>query len=269
MSGWFAVKRGITSHPIFKKRPDRAFVWLWMLETAAYKDTRQDAGGKPVAVKRGQVLTSFRQIEAATGVGIQVVRTLFKLLEDEHAINTDTSNGRLLVTICNYDKYQSSKDDSNTPANTAPTQRQHTKEQGNKGTSKEEAKASLSDKPTVGGPSFDKFWEIWPLGKIAKKNAAKAFKKLNAQERTLATERAPAWAAQWRRDHPHANPIHPASYLNGTRWTDEIQPTLTVIHGGPREHSPQHSRVHSGAHASDRAIAFASRAVRTPSKDCF
>lgn len=128
MSGWFSVKRGITQHPIFAMRPDRAFVWLWMLETAAYRDTRQDAGGRPVEVKRGQVLTSLRQIEKATGVGIQVIRTLLDLLRDEHAINTDTSAGRLLITICNYDKYQTPPDVNGTPSNTAPTQRQHTKE---------------------------------------------------------------------------------------------------------------------------------------------
>lgn len=128
MTGWFAVKRGITSHPIFHKHPGRAFVWLWMLETAAYKDTRQDAGGRPVEVKRGQILTSFRQIEAATGVGVQVVRTLFKLLEVERAINTDTSNGRLLVTICNYNKYQAPRDVGDTADNTGLTQSQHTKE---------------------------------------------------------------------------------------------------------------------------------------------
>ncbi|WP_103171575.1 DUF1376 domain-containing protein [Paracoccus sp. SY] len=134
---------------------------------------------------------------------------------------------------------------------------------------RKEAKASSSAKPTVPGPSFDDFWAVWPLGKIAKQDAAKAFKKLSAESRRLAIDRAPAWAAQWRRDHPHANPIHPARYLNGTRWTDEIQPTLTLIPGGTREPSRQDHRAPSHAHPTDRAIAFASRAVRTPSKDCF
>ena len=99
--GWFAVKRGITNHPIFHKRPDRAFVWLWMLETAAYQDTRQDAGGKPVSVKRGQVLTSFRQIESATGVSVKIARGLIDLLKAERAIDIDTGTGRMLITICN------------------------------------------------------------------------------------------------------------------------------------------------------------------------
>lgn len=81
-----------------------------------------------MAVKRGQVLTSYRQIEDSTGVGVQVIRTLIKLLEAERAINTDTSNGRMLVTICNYEKYQSGPKDPNPEANTELTQSQHTKE---------------------------------------------------------------------------------------------------------------------------------------------
>ncbi len=128
MSGWIAVKRGITQHPIFAKRPDRAFVWLWMLETAAYKDTRQDAGGRPVEVRRGQVLTSLRQVSDATGVGIKAIRVLIDLLKSENAIDTDTGTGRLLITICNYEKYQSSSGGEGTAQGTPRAQSGHTKE---------------------------------------------------------------------------------------------------------------------------------------------
>lgn len=127
MSGWFATKREIFEHPIFHKRHDRLYVWQWMIANAAWKDTRQDAGGRPVDVKRGQLMTSYRQIERATGVGVQVIRTMIDLLKAEHAINTDTSNGRMVITICNYDKYQSPDGVDNTSTNTPPTHRQHTK----------------------------------------------------------------------------------------------------------------------------------------------
>jgi hypothetical protein len=108
--GWFALKRGIHDHRIFHKRPDRFFVWTWMIATAAYQDTKQDADGKTVTVKRGQLLTSYRQMSRATGVSVKVVRTLIDRLEAEHAIDTNTGTGRLRITICNYEKYQSSGD---------------------------------------------------------------------------------------------------------------------------------------------------------------
>lgn len=124
MSGWIAIKRGLTQHPIFHKRPDRVYVWLWLLETAAYKDTRQDAGGRPVDVRRGQVLTSLRQISEATGVGIKAIRILINLLKSENAIRNDLGTGRMLITICNYEKYQSADGGEGT----ARAQRGHTKE---------------------------------------------------------------------------------------------------------------------------------------------
>lgn len=145
MSGWFAMNRAMFSHPIFEGKPYRVAAWAWILGTAAWKDTSQDANGQAVTVKRGQLLTSYRQMSDKTGVPVQHLRTLINRLRGEHAIDTDTNTGRLLITIRNYDKYQSSGEPANTAKNTAATQQQHTKEQGNKVTTVE-AKASLSAK---------------------------------------------------------------------------------------------------------------------------
>ena len=131
MSGWFAMNRAMFEHPIFAGKPDRIAAWAWIIATAAWQDTRQDANGKTVTVKRGQLLTSYRQMSKATGVPVQPLRTLIDKLQDEGAINTDTSTGRLLITLCNYEKYQSAGD----KRNRAATHEQHTsntqKEQGN------------------------------------------------------------------------------------------------------------------------------------------
>lgn len=93
-------------HPIFAGKPDRIAAWAWIIATAAWKDTRQDASGKTVTVQRGQLLTSYRQMSAATGVSIKALRLLIERLQAEDAIGTDKGTGRLLITIRNYDKYQ-------------------------------------------------------------------------------------------------------------------------------------------------------------------
>jgi len=131
IGGWIAVRRNIHEHPIFAGQPERLYVWLWMLSTAAWKDTRMDANGRTITVRRGQILTSYRQMSKATGVGVQVCRTLIERLQIENAVNTDTSTGRMLITICNYDKYQSPPSVAGTGSNTGATQEQHTKEQDN------------------------------------------------------------------------------------------------------------------------------------------
>ena len=69
-----------------------------------------------------------------------------------------------------------------------------------------------------------KFWEAYPK-KVAKKEALKAFKKLNPDEslfkvilKALKPQRD---SAQWKRDGGQYIP-HAASWLNGRRWEDEL-----------------------------------------------
>lgn len=224
-AGWFAVKRGMLSHPIFHKRPDRTYVWLWMMDMAAFQDTRQDAAGKPVNVKRGQLLTSYRQIEAATGVGLQVIRTLFKLLEAEHAINTDTNNGRLLVTICNYDKYQTPKREDKPAANTELTQSQHTKET-KKQTPPSEAAEKSADPDKI---MFDAGREILMA---AGKSSAEAGRLLGMWRRDHGTEAVIAAISRARRE----GAIDPVSFIPGCLRFRAKQSTTPTI-GEVREYA--------------------------------
>jgi len=129
MNGWFLMNRAMFEHPIFAGKPERIAAWTWLIAAAAWKDTRQDANGKTVTVKRGQILTSYRQMSKATGVSVKALRTLIDRLQAEGAIGTDTGTGRLLISIRNYDKYQA------TPEGRA----QHTAQEGHsKGTQKKE-----------------------------------------------------------------------------------------------------------------------------------
>lgn len=130
--GWFAVKRGITSHPIFKGHPERLAVWLWLLDNAVWQDTPHDIKGKSITVKRGSVCASERRIATEVGVGYQVVRTFLARLKTEHMINAEVTHGRNVITLCNYEKYQTAKPAANAVGNASPTQSQRTKEQDNK-----------------------------------------------------------------------------------------------------------------------------------------
>jgi len=70
---------------------------------------------------------------------------------------------------------------------------------------------------------FVDFWSVWPA-KLSKQAAEKAWKKLAPPDRTAAYEAAKGgWYSRWQAAYPDANPIHPASYLNGKRWEDSFQ----------------------------------------------
>lgn len=70
---------------------------------------------------------------------------------------------------------------------------------------------------------FNRFWDVYPR-KTAKQNAVKAFGKLNVDEALLNTmltaiekqKSSPQWS------DPQYIP-HPATWLNGHRWEDEVQ----------------------------------------------
>lgn len=110
MSGWFAIKHGIRNHPIFAGRPERLGAWVVMLDAAAFADTRQDVGGEIVTVKRGELCASQAMLESMTGLTRKQLRNFLGLLHKEGAVTsrpaTKRAKSRAILTICNYDKYQ-------------------------------------------------------------------------------------------------------------------------------------------------------------------
>ena len=82
-----------------------------------------------------------------------------------------------------------------------------------------------SKKDSIGHFGFAKFWEQYPKKK-AKKEALKAFGKINPDEQLLCTildalEKQKR-SEQWRRDGGKFIP-HGATWLNGCRWEDETE----------------------------------------------
>lgn len=144
MSGFYLITRGITSHPLFKGRPERLAVWMWLMDNVAWQDTKHDVSGKIISVPRGSVCASPRHIAKQCGVGHQVVRTALKRFESEQMVNTNITHGKSVISLCNYEKHQQPEK----AANTALTQHQHStntqKKQGNKETTVEDTNVSLS-----------------------------------------------------------------------------------------------------------------------------
>lgn len=71
-------------------------------------------------------------------------------------------------------------------------------------------------------PSFPEFWAKWPR-RVAKRDAEKAWAKLKPEEKSAALEALPRHVEYWNaaaREREHIP--HPATWLNGARWDDEI-----------------------------------------------
>lgn len=142
MSGFIALHREAMNHHLFKGDVARFGAWLWMVSRACWKQTKFDVQGRTITLERGQFCCSVRDMATAWGWPKSNVDRFLTRLKTETMIETHTGTGRLIITICNYAKYQDVKSDTGTPtgtdSGTAAGQQRDIKEQGNKGTMVEE-----------------------------------------------------------------------------------------------------------------------------------
>ncbi|XWN29720.1 MAG: hypothetical protein ROR55_19780 [Devosia sp.] len=123
-AGWIAIQRGIFNHSILGGHqlcPTAAFVWL--VEKAAYKPYQRDIMGKLVTLKRGQLTISIRALMKAWKWKKGAVERWIKTLKNEDMIRTEAGTGQMVITICNYDKYQLGDAETGTADGTVSEQR--------------------------------------------------------------------------------------------------------------------------------------------------
>lgn len=91
------------------------------------------------------------------------------------------------------------------------------------------------EKDTLTDDGFDSFWKEYP-NRVAKQDAVKAWKKLKVDPELLEKIMTglSRWKAsdEWSRDGGRYIP-HPASWLNGKRWEDEVKPKADVPRQAP------------------------------------
>jgi hypothetical protein len=112
--GVFAVDRGVFEHPMFKG-PEEEFTrleaWLWLLAAAAWKDHTRWIAGRPLAVRRGQVVAATRTMAREWRWSEAKVRRFLDVLKTDALgdamIDANTDAGITVIkTIRKYDEYQ-------------------------------------------------------------------------------------------------------------------------------------------------------------------
>ena len=136
MSGFILLHRGWRDNSIFRGEFSRADAWIWLIEHACWKPTKFDVNGKTVTLERGQLCTSREQLAKAWEWSPSGVERIMTRLKTEHMIGRETGQGRSVITICNYAKYQDVPAKAGLPTGQAKGQRPDSdrtaKEQGNK-----------------------------------------------------------------------------------------------------------------------------------------
>lgn len=123
-------------------------LFIYLLLSANWKDGKWL--GK--TVKRGQLITGRKKLSCVTGISEQSIRTCLRRLKKSGEIELKTTRNYMVVTVCNYDKYQNKEQKNNQPTNQRSTNDQPTINQ--QSTTIEEGKKERREEEKKDIPSF-------------------------------------------------------------------------------------------------------------------
>ena len=106
MVGWIALYRAITEHWVWKTSSKRFQRWVDLLFLASWRDRKTGFGNIVVPLKRGQLVTSTRELMRRWSTNNTTVTTTLNLFVENGMISMDRGRTRTIITIINYNKYQ-------------------------------------------------------------------------------------------------------------------------------------------------------------------
>jgi hypothetical protein len=225
--GFIAVARSLLKHPVVgaAKPYSDLEAWLWLLFKATWKPYRVAAkNGQTrgvVALERGQLTYARSYMAEAWGWTEKRVRTFLHRLETEGQIELQAGRLQTVISVCNYDDYQTptgesgrqtGRQDGRQRAGNGPEE-----EQINKG--RKERSRSLAAEPE----GFEEWYSAYPRKK-ARQDALRAFRKAVPSQISAKalTERTKRYAANWS-GRPKSDLTYcpyPATWLNSGQFLD-------------------------------------------------
>ncbi|HDA1709668.1 TPA: DnaD domain-containing protein [Staphylococcus aureus] len=127
MTGWISIDRSIQNHWLFKeKRTFSKFeAWIYLLMEANHSKAKVPIGNQIVTVERGQRLTSILTLSDLFNWSRFKVKTFLDLLQSDGMLEVKTTSKYTLITIVNYDFYQSEQGRNQHQNDIKPTSKQH------------------------------------------------------------------------------------------------------------------------------------------------
>ena len=110
MSGWIKIQRKLFNHYLWQERRklSKFEAWIDLLQLVSYKKTNsQMIGGTLCKWDRGQYPVSISFLCDRWNWTEKPVRNYLKVLEKDNMISLERSSKWTMLTICNYEVYQS------------------------------------------------------------------------------------------------------------------------------------------------------------------
>ena len=141
-NGFVAVQRDIIDHHLLQDG-ERLRAWIWLICKACWKPTKYDIKGRTITLERGQVCASRAQLSEAWGWSPSACERFLARLQTEQMIERQTGQGRRIITIRNYCKYQDVPDRNRTESG------QQTGQQSDSNRTAKEPSNQITIKPEI------------------------------------------------------------------------------------------------------------------------
>jgi len=148
-NGWIKLHRALLGKSIWKcSTPEQKIILITLLLMANHEDNEWDWGGKRFLVKKGEFVTSLESIRKSTGkdIGIRQIRTALDRFTNLGFLTCKSTKSGRVITILNYDKYQSSSNGKR-QSNRQTVDKQLTTNKNDKNVKKRDTKVSLCQIP--------------------------------------------------------------------------------------------------------------------------
>lgn len=238
--GFYLLHRGWMDDPDLQDRSPEPFTkreaWIWMVENAAFKQTRARAGLVLIDLERGQLTTSLRLLgKEWRWDHLKVRRFLDKLvvagkIEVCRASETANETGQTVITVCNYNEFQNGYGLTKTATETPVKQQRNSDETPIKeGKEGKEGNQEKEESPPISPPreranepaGFAEWWQLYPH-KVGKRAAMASYRSaltrtddpielLDGLHRYIQTK------------PPERAWCNPTTWLNQDRWLDQPQ----------------------------------------------
>lgn len=129
MNGWIRLDRKIQDSFMWDN-PEALKLWLYLLMGAAIEDKTVSFNGKPLNLKRGQIVFGLNSASTRLGISVRRLRTTIKRFENCHQIDKQNFNKYSIISITNYCQYQDS-DKQTTSKRQAKRQQLYNKQENN------------------------------------------------------------------------------------------------------------------------------------------
>lgn len=201
-------------------------IYTKFLLLAAWKETEYHG----IKLGRGELLTNQSEIAQQSGLSRQQVRTVLERLKATNKITIRRVGKNSVIKVVDYDcETDGNHIDNRTSTTFQPDCNQTSLfiKEGKNIRTQENARAREGERLEM---SFNRFWAAYPK-KTAKQQAFKAWQKIKPDDelvqKILSALAQHKKSAQWLKDNGQFIP-HPASWLNGRRWEDELTQTQEV-----------------------------------------